>query len=143
MSSNEGQKPKILIVDDDVSLTDTLAQGIGDRFDAEILTAYDGLEASEIFDEVRPEIVILDLMLPKRGGFQLLQTWKGKDEMKGKLPFVIMITGNETLRHEQFAFQNGIDEYLRKPFSVSTLIQLIEEYLRKLSEEAPEWAKPQ
>jgi len=52
--------------------------------------------------------------------------------MKGKRPLICMVTGNEGMRHQQFAEQNGVDEYLRKPFAMTNLVDIVRGFIEKL-----------
>lgn len=123
-------KKRILLVDDDREILSTMQMTL-EPLGMEILTASDGNAAVEMAVEHEPDIVVLDLMLPKRGGFLVLQKLKGSPKAKGKKPFVIMITGNEGQRHKVFAQSLGVDEYLNKPFRMDRLIELVEIYLAK------------
>jgi len=127
---NEG-KYKILVVDDDHDILTTMSLALK-GLNQTVLTATDGMAALELAETEDPDILVLDLMLPKRGGFQVLQRLKGKPTMKGKRPLVCMVTGNEGMRHQTFAEQNGVDEYLRKPFAISNLVEIVEEFMKKL-----------
>ena len=123
-------KRKILLVDDDSEILESMRLSL-EKLDQDILTASDGNQAVEVAVAEDPEIVVLDLMLPKRGGFLVLQKLKGSPQAKGKKPFVIMITGNEGQRHKVFAESLGVDEYLNKPFRMERLVELVETYLAK------------
>jgi CheY-like chemotaxis protein len=134
------EKPKVLIVDDDPDFFITTELALQD-LEVKILKCSDGLAAMEIFEAEMPQIVILDLMLPKRGGFQVLRKLKdytppdsntAASPPKGQLPIVIMVTGNEGVRHQDFAQSLGVDEYLRKPFALTVLVELVSKYLEKL-----------
>ena len=125
------EKPKMLIIEDDVELATTIELAFQDP-GIQIIKCCDGAEAIEVFEARRPQIVILDLMLPKRGGFYVLNRWKGHSIHKGKLPIVIIITGIEGKRHQDFAQSLGADEYLRKPFALSCLVELVSKYLNEL-----------
>jgi len=122
---------KILIVDDDADVVQTISVGLTD-LNQTILTARDGAEALEVAGQEDPDILVLDLMLPRRGGFQVLQKLKGRRDMKGKRPLVCMVTGNEGMRHQQFAEQNGVDAYLRKPFAIPSLVEIVQGFIQKL-----------
>ena len=129
----EPNEPKhtILIVDDDADIVSTISIGLQD-LGLTVLTASDGLKALEIAEKEDPDIIVLDLMLPRRGGFQVLQRLKGKATMRGKRPLVCMVTGNEGMRHQEFAEQNGVDEYLRKPFAITNLVDIVKEFMDRL-----------
>jgi DNA-binding response OmpR family regulator len=122
---------KILIVDDDPDVVQTISIGLKE-LDQTILTASDGAKALEVAEQEDPDILVLDLMLPRRGGFQVLQKLKGSRAMQGKRPLVCMVTGNEGMRHQQFAEQNGVDAYLRKPFAITNLVEIVQDFIKKL-----------
>ncbi|KPJ74451.1 MAG: hypothetical protein AMK72_01440 [Planctomycetes bacterium SM23_25] len=131
MTDENKGKYKILIVDDDQDILTTISLAFGD-LNQTLLTASDGMAALELAEKEDPDILVLDLMLPKRGGFQVLQRLKGKPTMKGKRPLICMVTGNEGMRHQKFAEQNGVDDYLRKPFAISNLVDIVKEFMEKL-----------
>ena len=74
----------------------------------------------------RPDLVILDMMLPKRSGFLVLETLRQFEPIPTR---VIMITANDGKRHREYAESLGVDGYLIKPFEVSTLIKMVNELL--------------
>jgi len=131
MADENESKYKILVVDDDADILTTMGLALGD-LNQTVLTASDGMAALELAEREDPDILVLDLMLPRRGGFQVLQRLKGKPTMKGKRPLVCMVTGNEGMRHQTFAEQNGVDEYLRKPFAISNLVEIVQGFMEKL-----------
>ena len=131
MADENESKYKILVVDDDADIVTTMSLALGD-LNQTVLTASDGMAALELAEQEDPDILVLDLMLPRRGGFQVLQRLKGKPTMKGKRPLVCMVTGNEGMRHQKFAEQNGMDEYLRKPFAISNLVEIVQGFMEKL-----------
>ena len=96
---------------------------------ASIETAMDGNAAITAAQEFKPDLIVLDAMLPKRSGFLVLEKLKGPDRKRGAKPFVIMITGNEGKRHQTWAESLGVDGYLTKPFRMERLIQSIEKLL--------------
>ncbi len=132
MADENESKYKILVVDDDADILTTMSLALGD-LNQTVLTASDGMAALELAEQQDPDILVLDLMLPRRGGFQVLQRLKGKPTMKGKRPLVCMVTGNEGMRHQTFAEQNGVDEYLRKPFAISNLVEIVQGFMEKLT----------
>ena len=131
MADENESKYKILVVDDDADILTTMSLALGD-LNQTVLTASDGMAALELAEQEDPDILVLDLMLPRRGGFQVLQRLKGKPTMKGKRPLVCTVTGNEGMRHQTFAEQNGVDEYLRKPFAISNLVEIVQGFMEKL-----------
>lgn len=108
---------RVLIVDDDADVRES----IDAAFQAEgALTAVatDGNEAVRICHEDPPDLVILDMMLPKRSGFLALEKIKGREDS----PLVIMVTANEGKRHQAYAESLGVDRYLVKPVPMQTLL---------------------
>jgi DNA-binding response OmpR family regulator len=131
MPENEKRQYKVLVADDDHDVLATMTMAIGELGHT-VLQAADGLAALSLAEAEDPDIVILDLMLPKRGGFQILQKLKGHPSMKGKRPLVCMVTGNEGMRHKEFAERNGVDEYLLKPFAIGRLLDTVRDFAARL-----------
>ena len=121
----------ILIVDDDPDILNSIKTLLGDT-GATIKTASDGNAAVEAVAALKPDLVILDAMLPKRSGFLVLEKIKGHGK-KGQKPFVIMITGNEGKRHQAWAESLGVEGYLQKPFRMERLFDLVEKLLAPAS----------
>lgn len=108
---------RVLIVDDDRDVLES----IDAAFQAEgalTMVAMDGDEAVRICHEDPPDLVVLDVMLPKRSGFLALEKIKGREDS----PLVIMVTANEGRRHQAYAESLGVDEYLLKPVPLSRLL---------------------
>lgn len=121
---------KILVVDDDPDILDSIKIGIeaDERFKGyQVEVSTDGEDALKKCEAGGYSAIVLDLMLPKRGGFQVLQRIKQRDKQTP----VIMITGNEGMRQKDFALRCGADEYLLKPFSLQTLYDLLAKHLRR------------
>jgi DNA-binding response OmpR family regulator len=120
------QDVRVLIVDDD--------QDILESFDAALqaegaltMMVPDGNAAVAAVQEDPPDIVVLDMMLPKRSGFLVLERIKGFEDA----PLVIMVTANEGKRHHSYADSLGVDAYLLKPVPLETLISTCVELLEK------------
>jgi len=119
----------ILIVDDDADMVTAIEAALKDS-GAEIKKAGDGNAAVTIAQNENPDLIVLDLMLPKRSGLLVLEKLKAK-KPKGSKPYVIMITGNPGTRHRQYAETLGVDGYLIKPFRMDRLTDMIKELLAK------------
>lgn len=131
MSDTQGRlyDRRILIVDDDRDILESFEAA----FQAEgalTQTAMDGNEAVKICQEDPPELVVLDMMLPKRSGFLTLEKIKGYDDS----PSVIMVTANEGQRHQAYAESLGVDEYLQKPVPLGKLIDTAVDLLSRRDE---------
>jgi len=118
---------KILIADDDRDILASLTTALRDM-GPELFTANDGNEAVRLADQKQPDMVILDMMMPKRSGFLVLEKIR-KDKADGEKPHVIMITANQGTRHRIYAESLGVVKYINKPFRVDKLVETIKEVL--------------
>jgi DNA-binding response OmpR family regulator len=117
---------KVLIVDDDRDILESIDAAFQSE-GALTQCAMDGNDAVRICREEPPDIVVLDMMLPKRSGFLALEKIKGCEDS----PIVIMVTANEGKRHQAYAESLGVDRYLQKPVPLTklldTAVQLLSE----------------
>jgi len=112
------ENPTILVVDDDQELRAGLRAMLGRR-GYRTLEADDGAEARQLIDRHRPDLVILDMMMPRWGGLAVLEHFHGKI---GAPPF-IMISANGAPRHRGYAEELGVVDYIAKPFSMDRLLE--------------------
>lgn len=117
----------ILVVDDDPDILSAITATLADT-KARIETATDGNTAVSIAESKSPDLVILDIMLPQKSGFLVLERLR-QGRAKGDKPHVIMITGNQGRRHKQYAEALGVDAYLNKPFPMERLLETAEKLL--------------
>jgi len=110
---------KILVVDDDREVLDSIDQALQAE-GALTQTCADGNSAVRVCESDPPELVVLDMMLPKRSGFLVLE----KIKRLPNPPAVVMVTANEGKRHQQYAETLGVDGYLLKPVRLERLITL-------------------
>ncbi len=110
---------KILVVDDDNEVLESINQALQAE-GALTRTCTDGNTAVRICEVDPPELVVLDMMLPKRSGFLVLEKIK---QLKNA-PRVIMVTANEGKRHQEYAENLHVDGYLLKPVRLERLITL-------------------
>ncbi|QDU71627.1 response regulator [Mucisphaera calidilacus] len=122
---------KILVVDDDPEVRAAIDHALQAE-GALTQTCGDGNTAVRIVDTDPPELVVLDMMLPKRSGFLVLEKIKQIEEP----PVVIMCTANEGKRHQQYAEVLGVDGYILKPVRLERLIGMAEDLLAKRAEQA-------
>ncbi|MDP9172518.1 MAG: response regulator [Planctomycetota bacterium] len=115
---------KILLVDDDNDILTSL-QAAFEPTGAIIETASNGNKAVELAEKNKPDVVVLDMMLPGRSGFMVLEKIKARKPRNAK-PFVIMITGNSGARHKMYAESQGVSEYFTKPVKLDKLISAAE-----------------
>ncbi len=120
-------EPKtILIVDDDRELVEglrTLLEKQGFR----IMTASDGHQAKNLIYNQPPDLVILDMMMHRMGGYPVLEHFRDKPDA----PPFIMITANEGSRHKAYAEYLGVVDYLRKPFAMERLLEAVAKALSR------------
>lgn len=114
----------ILIVDDDLELSDGLRIML-ERAGYRVLQARNGQEGKSVIYQQRPDLVILDMMMPKMGGYPVLEHFRDKPDA----PPIIMITANEGSRHKAYAEYLGVVEYLRKPFAMEKLMEAVQKGL--------------
>jgi DNA-binding response OmpR family regulator len=117
---------RILLVDDDPDILVSL-QATFEPTGATIETAANGNRAVELAEANLPDLMILDMMLPGRSGFLVLE--KLKKRRPTDKPFVIMITGNQGSRHKMFADTYGVNEYFQKPVKMDKLVTTAERLL--------------
>ena len=110
---------RILLVDDDGEIVEAMRFALESR-GFEILVARDGNQGLAMAEREEPDLVILDMMMPKRSGFLVLEQLRRAAEKTVK---VVMITANEGSRHKAYAEMLGVDEYLRKPFPMDKLVE--------------------
>ena len=118
---------KILVVDDDRDIRIAMEMALKD-LGPEVISVGDGNQAVREIEESEPDLVVLDMMLPKRSGFLVLERIK-RDRSPGEKPFVIMVTGNLGNRHKIYAERLGVDRYITKPFRMNKLLEAIVELL--------------
>ncbi len=119
----------ILVVDDDPDILTAVTAGLKET-GATVQTATDGNTAVALVESLAPQLVILDIMLPQKSGFLVLEKLRQKVP-RGQGPRVTMITGNQGRRHRQYAEALGVDEYLNKPFRMERLLEVTERLLSK------------
>lgn len=121
---SQGPK-KVLIVDDDAEIVESIRYALEGE-GLQVVVARDGNQGLALAERENPDLMILDMMMPKRSGFLVLEKLRrARDE---SLP-VIMITGNEGSRHKAYAELLGVNIYLRKPFAMEKLIHSVQQLL--------------
>ncbi len=116
---------KILIVDDDIEIIESVRYALEDA-GYEVVVARDGNQGLALAERESPNLIILDMMMPKRSGFLVLEKLRRMSE--AMVP-VIMITGNEGSRHKAYAELLGVSEYIRKPFQMDKLLRAVDTQL--------------
>src|SRR6202045_3897004 len=114
----------ILIVDDDQELSDGLRVML-ERQGHRVVQARDGQQGKQMVYQHRPDLLILDMMMPRMGGYPVLEHFRGKTDV----PPIIMITANEGSRHKAYAEYLGVVDYIRKPFAMERLLEAVDKGL--------------
>lgn len=118
---------KVLLVDDDFEIVDSIRYALeGDGF--QVVVARDGNQGLALAERENPDLMILDMMMPKRSGFLVLE--KLRRTLDTPIP-VIMITGNEGSRHKAYAELLGVNDYIRKPFAMDRLLEAVRRLLQR------------
>ena len=127
--NNESFLPQstILIVDDNVQNVELL-QAFLESLPVRIVTAYDGVEALEKVQEHNPDLILLDIMMPRMSGFQVCRTLKG-DERTRDIQILIVTALNELGDIEQ-ASECGTDDFVSKPVNKFELLTRVKSLLR-------------
>ena len=118
MSSTETDKPVVLVADDDDDIRDLVAFRL-DRAGYEVLRAGDGQEALDLAREHRPDLAVLDVMMPRMTGYDVTRELRA-DAATQRIP-VILLTARVQEADVARGFEAGADDYVKKPFSPQEL----------------------
>ena len=116
---------RILLVDDDAEIIESM-RTILEAKGYSVLIARDGSQGIAVAERENPDLVILDMMMPKRSGFLVLE--KLRREYDHPI-HIIMVTANEGNRHRAYAEMLGVDDYIRKPFAMDRLLESVQKLL--------------
>jgi DNA-binding response OmpR family regulator len=116
---------RILLVDDDHEIIESMRAVLESR-GYQILVARDGNQGLVLAEGQEPDLVVLDMMMPKRSGFLVLEKLRRSRPNPMR---VIMITANEGSRHKAYAEMLGVDDYIRKPFAMDRLLESVDRLL--------------
>ena len=117
---------KILLIEDDREIQTTIS-GVLQAAGYDVRIAPNGIEGQKRVEESRPDLIITDMMMPRMGGFPILEYLKSLPDA----PPVIMITANEGGRHKAYAEMLGVSDYLRKPFAMDVLLESVSRALQQ------------
>ncbi len=119
-------KGKILVVDDEIYIVHILDFSLGME-GYEVLTALDGEQALEKAKAEKPDLIVLDIMMPKLDGYETCKRLKADDETK-QIP-VILLSAKGRNVDQKIGFEVGADDYITKPFSPRKLVERINSVL--------------
>ena len=122
MNRNDKTAPLVLIIEDEEGLLEILevnCRAAGYR----VLTATDGVAAWQVFDRERPDLLVLDLNLPRMSGFRLLELVRTESDLP-----VLILTAYDFAEAEEVARYRP-DAYIKKPFDVKDLVETIDRFV--------------
>jgi DNA-binding response OmpR family regulator len=127
MAASETPKAaqRVLIVDDDQEIVESVRYAL-ESHGFQVMIARDGNQGLAMAEREDPDLVILDMMMPKRSGFLVLEKLRRSRPVPMR---VIMITANEGSRHKAYAEMLGVDDYIRKPFAMDRLMESVKRLL--------------
>ncbi|WP_336250467.1 response regulator transcription factor [Stomatohabitans albus] len=129
-----GQDPtqRILIVEDEAAINEALAFGLeAEGFD--VVTTFDGVSGWAAFEQDRPDLVILDVMLPGRSGTDICRMIRAQSTVP-----VIMLSAKDSEIDKVVGLEIGADDYITKPFSMRELIARVRAVLRRVGDQGHE-----
>lgn len=129
-SSSDSLRRRILIIDDEPGHTSLLSELLSEHY--EISTAIDGETGIQLAGRQRPDLVLLDVRLPKQSGLTVCSALRGAIETRD-IPIIVM-TGHDNQEARTTAYRMGADDYVSKPFALDELLARIESKIRRLDE---------
>ncbi len=123
----EPETPPILVVDDNHDNAEIIRQYLENR-GYSVCVAHGGDEALTLFERVHPTLVLLDVMMPDRDGWEVCRLMK-QHPVLGKTVRVIMVTALDAWEDKREALQLGADDYVEKPFDLPTLARIVQRNL--------------
>ncbi len=125
--------PTVLIVDDDLKLLKMLQRTLTYE-NLQVLTATNGQEALPILRSQKPDLVILDWMMPKMDGLELVRRMRDEEDKT----LVLMLTARDAIENRVEGLESGADDYLVKPFAPAELVARVHALLRRVETRAEE-----
>ena len=117
---------KILVVDDEVDLVKTIQFAL-EAEGYQVLVSYNGEDALNQSRKEKPDLILLDLMLPKLDGYKVCRLLKFDEQYK-HIP-IMMLTAKTQQKDRLLGMETGADEYITKPFDMEALIEKVKKYL--------------
>ncbi|MET0226887.1 MAG: Hpt domain-containing protein [Dokdonella sp.] len=121
-------KPLVMVVDDSITMRKVTTRVL-ERADFDVATAKDGLDALEKLQDSVPDLMLLDIEMPRMDGYELATYMRNDPRMK-QVP-IIMITSRTGEKHRQRALEIGVERYLGKPYQEEDLLRQVQEVLRR------------
>jgi chemosensory pili system protein ChpA (sensor histidine kinase/response regulator) len=126
MAVQQAERPLVMIVDDSLTVR-RITSRLLVREGFDVLTARDGVDALELLQRESPDVILLDIEMPRMDGFEFTRTIKG-NPTSARIP-IVMITSRTAEKHRNHARELGVDLYLGKPFQEEELLRHLREML--------------
>lgn len=117
---------KILIVDDEQDIVESL-KFVLETYDYTCYTAYNGEDGLRLAKEIQPDLMILDVMMPRINGFKISRLLKFDKKYKD-IP-ILMVTARSQEEDKLIGEETGVDEYITKPFDIDEVVKIVQKYL--------------
>ena len=127
----EQRLPQILVVDDNEDNAHIIRDYLESR-GYDLSVAYNGDEAMALFEEKKPQLVLLDVMMPGRDGWQVCREMK--DSEAGRDVRVVMVTALQDWTDKRQAIETGADDFVEKPFELAKLAMVVERNAAQLTQ---------
>jgi two-component system response regulator VicR len=127
--------PRILVVDDNHDNANIVRHYLEAVYGYPIIVAYDGDEALRLFEEERPAIVLLDVMMPGRDGWEVCRAMRQHPEL-GRQVRIIMVTALDDFANKRQALKTGADDFVEKPFDLAKLAATVRRNAAALTQTA-------
>jgi DNA-binding response OmpR family regulator len=132
---------RVLVVDDNHDNADIVRQYLESTKEYAVEVAYDGDEALRRFQELDPQLILLDVMMPGRDGWEVCRSMKS-DPARANAIRVIMVTARDDLADKRTALQSGADDFLEKPLDFSKLLAALRRNAATLAPRSDSSARP-
>jgi chemosensory pili system protein ChpA (sensor histidine kinase/response regulator) len=119
-------RPLVMVVDDSITMRKVTSRVL-ERVEMDVITAKDGIDALERLQERTPDVMLLDIEMPRMDGYELATHMKNDPRLK-RVP-IIMITSRSGEKHRQRALEIGVERYLGKPYQEADLLRNVQEVL--------------
>jgi two-component system OmpR family response regulator len=128
-TKTNGHEPRVLVVDDEEHITELVAMALGfNGFEVE--RAASGRAALAAIDARRPDLIVLDVMLPDLSGFEVAKRLRQAEGAATRIP-IIFLTARDTTQDKVEGLRLGSDDYVTKPFSIEELVERVKAVLRR------------
>jgi chemosensory pili system protein ChpA (sensor histidine kinase/response regulator) len=127
--SGTPEAPALIMVVDDSLTVRRVTQRLLERNGYDVLLAKDGVDALRQLQDVKPDVMLVDIEMPRMDGFDLTRNVRGGAQTRD-IP-IVMITSRTAEKHRSLAFEVGVNEYLGKPYQEDELLGLIRRYLQE------------